>query len=233
MKVDFKKYAIIWAILLVIFNALCFITPSEINGESKYTTSFWIGYIFITLAFIGQLACTYIAFKSGNIKDAIYNASLIRISTVGLALMLVIGGITMAVAKIPEWLGVLACLLILAFTAISVIKAQSAVDAVQQLEKKIKTQTLFVRSFSADAEALISKAENDEMKAEAKKVFDAIRYSDPMSDDVLSGIESEIEGAFRSFKGAVLDNNAEAAKSAAKMISQLTDERNLKCKMLK
>lgn len=233
MKVSFKKYAIIWAILLVIFNALCFITPSEINGESKYTTAFWIGYAFITLAFIGQLACTYLAFKSGNIKDAIYNASLIRISTVGLVLMLIVGGITMVVPKIPEWVGVLACLLILAFTAITVIKAQSAVDAVQQVEKKIKTQTLFVRSISADAEALISKAESDEMKAEAQKVFDTIRYSDPMSDDALAGIESQIEGAFRSFKGAVLDGNAEAAKSASKMIAQLTDERNLKCRLLK
>ena len=233
MKVNFKKYAIIWAILLVIFNALCFVTPEEINGESKYTTSFWIGYIFITLAFLGQLACTYIAFKSGKVKDAIYNASLIRISTVGLALMLVIGGLTMAVAKIPEWVGVLACLIILAFTAISVIKAQSAVEAVEQVEQKIKTSTVFIRSLTVDAESTVSKACSDEVKAEAQKVYEAIRYSDPMSDDVLAGIENQIDNAFRSFKAAVAANDAELAKSTAKTVQELIEERNLKCRLIK
>lgn len=233
MKLNFKKYAAIWVILLAVFNAICFITPSEINGESKYTNGFWIGYAFITAAFIGQLVCTYLAFRSETVKGLVYNASLIRISVVGVVLMLVFGSLTMAFPKIPEWLGALVCLLILAFTAISVIKAQSAVEAVEQVEKKVKTKSMFIRSLTADAEALVNKAVSDEIKAEAKKVFEAVRYSDPMSDDVLEGIENQIENAFRTFKAAVAANDADMAESTAKTVLELVEERNLKCRLIK
>ena len=233
MKIDFKKYGIIWAILFVLFNALCFVTPSEINGESKYTNGFWIGYAFITAAFIGQLFCTYLAFKPGKVKELIYSSSFITISVAGLAIMLLVGGITMAIPQIPEWLGILVCLFVLAFTAIKVVKASSAVDAVEQIEQNVKTKTLFIRSLTADAQAVIAKADAEEIKAEANKVFEAIRYSDPMSDDVLSGIETQIENAFRSFKAAVAANDVEMAKSASKTVIELVEERNVKCKLIK
>ncbi len=233
MKIDFKKYGIIWAILFVLFNALCFITPSEINGESKYTGGFWIGYAFITVAFVGQLFCTYLAFKPGKVRELIYSSSFITISVAGLAVMLLAGGITMAVPQIPEWLGILICLFVLAFTAVKVVKASSAVDAVEQIEKNVKTKTLFIRSLTADAQALVSKAESEEIKTEANRVFEAIRYSDPMSDEVLSGIETQIENAFRSFKAAVAANDAVMAKSASKTVVELAEERNLKCRLIK
>ncbi len=233
MKINFKKYAIIWAILFAVFNALCFITPSEINGESKYTNAFWIGYVFIALAFIGQLACTWFAFKEGTVKGLIYNSSLITISTAGLVVMLIVGSITMLSTKVPQWLGILVCLLVLAFTAIMVIRAQSAVDAVEQIEQDVKKKSMFIRSLTADAESLMSKAVSDDVKAEAKKVFEAIRYSDPMSDDVLSGVETQIENAFRDFKAAVTANDIEFAKNAARTVMELVDERNVKCKLIK
>lgn len=233
MKVNFKKYAIIWAILFVLFNAICFVTPSEINGVSKYTNSFWIGYAFITAAFIGQLFCTYLAFKPENVKGLIYNSSFISLSVAGLALMLVAGGITMALPRVPEWIGILVCLIILAFTAIKVVKASSAVEAVEQIEKNVKTKTFFIRSLTADAQALVSKADAEEIKQEANKVYEAIRYSDPMSDEVLGSIETQIENAFRSFKAAVAANDTEMAKSASRTVLELVEERNLKCKLIK
>ena len=32
---NFKLYAVVWAILAVVFNVIVFVSPSEINGESK------------------------------------------------------------------------------------------------------------------------------------------------------------------------------------------------------
>ena len=51
MKKNFKSYAIIWAIGLGIFNLCAFLVPSP----TKFTPSFWLGYAFITIAFILQL----------------------------------------------------------------------------------------------------------------------------------------------------------------------------------
>ena len=68
MKKTFNYYSICWLISLAVFNVISFVTPNEIAGISKFTGAFWVGYIFITLAFIGQLGCAYNAFKAENLK---------------------------------------------------------------------------------------------------------------------------------------------------------------------
>lgn len=68
MKKTFSYYSICWLIALAVFNVITFVTPNEIAGVSKFTGAFWTGYIFITLAFIGQLGCAYKAFKAENLK---------------------------------------------------------------------------------------------------------------------------------------------------------------------
>ena len=65
MKKNFKQYITAWAVLLVLFNVIAFVSVGWINIE-KYTPSFWIGYIFITLTFIGQLICAKFAFDEKN-----------------------------------------------------------------------------------------------------------------------------------------------------------------------
>ena len=67
MKKVFKFYSIIWAVLLALFNVISFVSVGW-AGISKYTPSFWIGYAFITLSFIGQIVCAYFALKDNDIK---------------------------------------------------------------------------------------------------------------------------------------------------------------------
>ena len=67
MKKVFKFYSAIWAVLLALFNVISFVSVSW-AGIEKYTPSFWIGYIFITIAFIGQIICTYFALYDNDIK---------------------------------------------------------------------------------------------------------------------------------------------------------------------
>ena len=55
--------------------------------------------------------------------------------------MLFVGIICTAVPFIPYWVGIIACLLVLAFSAISVIKATVAADVVSEVDEKIKEQT--------------------------------------------------------------------------------------------
>ena len=57
MKKSFKIYSLIWAICVAVFNVITFVTPNEIGGVSKFSGSFWVGYIFITVDnFIGNFA---------------------------------------------------------------------------------------------------------------------------------------------------------------------------------
>lgn len=233
MNKKFKYYAIIWALLLAVFNVICFVTPSEAAGMSKFGGAFWAGYIFITIAFIGQLICAYIALKTDDKTKLFYNIPVIRVSYTGLILTVVFGALCMAIPNLPNWVGIIVCLLVLAFTAIAVIKAKAASDVVEKIDNKVKAQTLFVKSLTVDAESLLARATTPEAKEACKKIYEAVRYSDPMSSVQLVDIEEQIEGSFIAFSAAIIENDTELAAAESKNLLVLIDNRNKKCRLLK
>jgi hypothetical protein len=232
MNKKFKYYALVWAVLLVVFNVICFVTPNEAAGMNKFGGAFWTGYIFIIIAFIGQLVCAYIALNTNDKTRLFYNIPIIRISYTGLILTLIFGAACMAIPNLPNWIGIIVCLLILAFTAVAVIKAKAAADVVEHIDAKVKAQTVFVKSMTADAESLLSHVKTPEAKAACKKVYEAVRYSDPMSNDALSGVESQITLKFDELLNAVNDG-AENIGALADELVVLIGDRNKKCKLLK
>ena len=146
MKKNFGLYSIVWALCLAVFNVITFVTPNKIGELSKFSGSFWVGYIFITVAFLGQLICAFMAFKAENLKKFFYRIPLISISYGGAIAMLIFGSVFMAVPTLPEWIGIIVCVVVLAFNAISVIKATAAANIVNGIDEKVATQTLFIRS---------------------------------------------------------------------------------------
>lgn len=233
MKKSFKYYFLIWAICLVAFNIITFVTPSEIAGTSKFSGSFWVGYIFITLAFLGQLVCALFAFKPNSAQKVFYNIPLVTISYAGLVAMLVVGTACMAIPNLPNWIGIIVCLIVLAFTAIAVIKASYVATVVTEIDERLKAKTCFINSLTADAEHLVSTAQTEDAKTISKKVYEAIRYSDPMSDAALVEIEEKIQKGFSAFENAVNDGDMELASAIAVDVIALIDTRNKKCKLLK
>lgn len=233
MKKSFKIYSLIWTICLAVFNVITFVTPNEIGGVSKFSGSFWVGYIFITIAFVGQLACAFVAFKAENLKKFFYSIPLLSISYGGLVAMLVVGSVFMAVSVLPEWIAIIVCVIIFAFNAIAIIKATAAADIVSGIDEKIKTKTFFIMSLSVDAQSLMTSAKSDELRAEAKKVYEAIRYSDPMANAALSDLDAQIERQFNAFSDAIKAEDAELAKETADALVEMVERRNQKCKLLK
>ena len=233
MKKGFQRYAAAWAVLLVLFNLICFVTPAEWYGFNKFGGSFWAGYVVITLAFIGQLVCAQKAFRAENAKKFFYNLPLITVSYTGLILTLVFGGACMAVPDLPNWLGALVGAAVLALTAVAVIKASAAADIVEGVDKKVAEKTAFLRMAAADAEVILASAKSAEAKAACKKVYEALRYSDPMSNEALSVTEAKITVKLGELKAAAAADDAEKTKTAAEDLMLLIKERNTKCKALK
>ena len=225
MNKNQKRYIGFWAILFVVFQAISFISPGWIDIE-KYTSSFWIGYAFISISFIGQLICSLTALNEENLTKLFYKIPLIRISYTGLIVSFVLGGACMLLSLLPYWIGALVAVIVLAVTALSVLKASAAADIVAEIDNKISTQTFFIRNLTVEAENLMSREKSPENKAICKKVYEALRYSDPMSCDALSEIEGKIEAQFTVFSSSVSAN-------AAEELLLLITERNRKCKLLK
>lgn len=232
MKKNFKLYVVAWAVLLALFNVIAFVSVGWINQE-KYTASFWIGYVLITLMFVGQLGCSYMAFKADNAQKLFYNISLIRTSVGGLIVSFVVGGLCMLISPLPYWVGVIICAIVLAVNILSIIKATAAISEVERIDQKIKTQTFFVKSLTIDADTLMASAKSEAVKAACCKVYEAIRYSDPMSKDALSSVESQITVKFAELSEAVKTNDTEKVAEIANELVILISDRNKKCKLLK
>ncbi|MBE7050619.1 MAG: hypothetical protein E7394_07660 [Ruminococcaceae bacterium] len=232
MKKLFKSYFVIWAVLLVLFNIISFVSVGW-WGQEKYTVSFWIGYISITVAFIGQLACSYYALNEDNINKTFYNVSLFKTSYTGLIMTVIFGGLCMAIPQLSYYVGIILCAIVLSINIIAVIKANIAVEAVGEIDDKIKTQTIFIKSLTVDAESLMARAKSEIVKAECKKVYEAVRYSDPMSHDALAPVESEITVKFSKLSDAVSEDDKEKVVEIANELVILIGDRNKKCVLLK
>ena len=233
MKKNFKLYIICWAILLALFNVICFVTPNEAAGLNKFGGAFWIGYIFITASFIGQLVCAYIAFKAENLKKLFYNLPLITLSYTGLVLTLVFGGAAMAIPNLPNWIGIIVCLIILAFTAIAVISAKAAGTVVSNIDEKNKTNAAFIKEMTVETQNLMNRANAPKLKEYCKKVYGALRYSDPMSKEQLTDIENRIKEEFAVFTDAVISDDLDLTESSAKELIGFIDERNNVIRLIK
>lgn len=232
MKRIFKFYSIIWGVLFVLFNIISFASVGWAGAE-KYTPSFWIGYIFITLCFIGQITCTYFALKDNDMKKTFYNISLITTSYTGLLLSFIFGGLCMIISPLPYWIGMILCAVVLVLNVIAVIKAAVAIDMVSGMDDKMKTKTFFIKTLTVDTESLMSRAKSDDIRAECKKVYEAVRYSDPMSSEALASIESEIMVKFTKLSQAVTADDFERTSSFTDEMIILLRDRNKKCKLLK
>lgn len=229
MKKGFKYYAIVWAVLLALFNVVAFVSVGWI-GVEKYTPSFWLGYGFITAFFVGQLGCAAWVFKTDSSQKLFYNISVLRHSYIGLIVSFVVGGACMLISPLPWWIGTLICAVVLATNVITVTKAAAVVALVDEKAQNICRSTAFIKGMTADAEALLARATTGEAKAACTNVYEAFRYSDPVSMPEVEAIESDIQTAFRELENVVLNADKERVSAAAREVTELVAHRNAKCK---
>lgn len=222
-----KYYAIGWTLAFAIFNVIAFVVP-VIRG-----TTFWIGYGAIALAFIGHLILSLLALQSDSREKLFYQLPLITVSYTGLIVMLVTGGLVMAIPAVPYWVGIPVCALVLIITAFGVLKAKAAAEIVSEIDQRVVTKTAFIYAKTVEAENLLAEAKSDEAKALAKKVFEAFRYSDPMSGKELEEIEGSIASTFTAFEHAVLNSDLDTLGILSERLLTLIGNRNRLCKASK
>ena len=145
----------------------------------------------------------------------------------------IVGALCMLIPQLPNAFGIIVCAIALAVNVLAVIKAMVAIEEVERIDQKIKVQTFFIKSLTIDADTLMASAKSDAVKAECRKVYEAIRYSDPMSNDALSSVESEITIKFAALTEAVKADNGAKVAELANEVMILVGERNKKCMLLK
>ncbi len=130
-------------------------------------------------------------------------------------------------------IAILVIIVILVILYIVVKASQSAARRVERTEEKAKNTTSFMRDMTAKAEVLMKSAKNDEAMQAAKDVYEALRFSDPISADECREIESDIKSAFDEFSEVLKTDTNDSIKEKADHVIALINERNAAMKTVK
>lgn len=221
MKKKVMAYSVL-GIVFALFNVLAFVIPTE------KTATFWIAYAFSVVAFGLQIGIWKLAFNgTDTIKSKFLGIPLISVGFRYLVVQVIVFAIFMIFPTLPAWIPVVVCSAILGVAAICLIGTETGREEINRIEQKVEQKVFYIKSLQADVE-LLAEAESDpEIKAELTILAEKIRFSDPMSNNALAEIESEIAYKVKELKTA---ENKLAIIAAA---SALVAERNKKAKILK
>lgn len=234
MKKNFKYFGIIWIVAFVLFNAVTFLIPNEVFGVTRFDKAvFWIAYALIVISFVAELITAYKFVKDDSNEKTFLNIPLLQTGYTAIIVSVIVGLAFMIFPVLPAWLGAIVCLIIAGYFIIACVKASAVADVVSEIDTKVKTQMAFIRMATVDAENIMARATTQEIKAQTKKVYEALKYSDPMSTLALDDIEQEISNGLKELKKAVMDNDSEkVVKTVASLLLNIK-ERNNKNKLLK
>lgn len=227
-----KMIALIFAICFVIYNVVVFV----IAGFEDHGASFWISYAFMMVAF-AVLAITLFMLKSRDIqpKDWIFGFPILKHSSIYIVAEFVLSVLFMLLdlADCPWWVALVVQLIVLGVHVVLLISCFMVQDTVTQVQTKVKTATYFIKMLQVDVEMLAEKATDPALKTAFAKLAEQVRYSDPMSNEALSGIENQIKLVVDNADRCIAANDTNGALQLCDKATLLLLERNKRCKALK
>ena len=222
MKKNSLMSYIALGIVFALFNVIAFIIPTE------KTATFWTAYAFSVVAFAVQIPLWKIALgKKDTLKSKFLGIPVIHVGLTYLIIQLIAFAVFMILPTLPVWLAVVVCTIILAISALCAIAGQAGANEINRVEEKIKVKRAFIQFLQTDIEILAETETDAETKAALKKLAEKVRFSDPMSHEMLGELESRITAK-------VEDMETSSNKiSLVREVEVLLIERNKKCKILK
>ena len=209
-------------IVFALFNVIAFVVPTD------KTATFWAAYAFSVVAFAVQIPLWKIALgKKDTLKSKFLGIPVVHVGVTYLIIQLIAFAVFMICPKLPAWASAVACAVILAVFALCAIAGKAGANEINRVEEKIKVKRAFIQFLQTDIEILAETETDAETKAALKKLAEKVRFSDPMSHEMLGELESRITAKVEEMKTAA------DKKGVIEEVSTLLAERNKKCKILK
>ncbi|MBP3307918.1 MAG: hypothetical protein J6L90_00595 [Clostridia bacterium] len=207
-------------ILFILFNICAFAIPSE------KTVAFFTAYAFSVVAFLAQIPL-WLFLKGRDRKSFLFGTPPLFIGSIYLLVQTVAFLVFMIFPTLPVWSAVVASSAILALFVICAVLAMAGAGEISRIDKKVKVKVAFIQLLITDIEMLAERECDKETKGALISLAEEVRFSDPMSDEMLCELEARINGKVEEMKVA------EDKRPLIKEISLLLTERNKKCKILK
>ena len=222
--------AIIYGIVLVLFNVVFWCIPFPKNGTSI------ILYIFSLVSIIGGCSITMYAFSKGTeLRSKVYGFPVFRMGYIYMIVQLLFSVAVCTVnafIAVPAWIAVVVSVLILGLSAIGVIATDATRDIITEQENKWAAQTAKNAEFRLNIDSIAERCPEGELKKKLSSLAEEFRFSDPVSSDALTEIEKKLGEEVAALKALVTANPEEAIKKADEVHYLLAD-RNRLCKAAK
>ena len=225
---NYKRIAVLTTITFLLLTAIYILLPKTPLIITGYCWAIFsiastvIGLLMLTNA-SSRNCTTRTAFPLAAMKYAVT-----QVLTSTVVILLDLSGIwNMSVA--------LFCVLhiiLLAFFTSKVLLMDLGEKAIEQTDRKVQEQTLNWRSLQALSESVLAEAPA-ELKKNAESVYEAIRYSDPVSVPDIQSLESDIETELYTFRAMIAQRDLNAANTQQQILQCKIEERNILCKKLK
>jgi len=224
------RIIVIGVILAVIFSLLFFLLP--------VTAHFIIAYVFALISILGLiLSAIFLTRKGIRVPQDIpflstawtYLIINLVVSIIGVGLQSFYSPIILIVVHI----------LILAFFVVRIILLSGGKEYIDSREDKIAEDVFNIRMMLADLEAIKEKAANlpledrEKVNKELGTIYDAIRYSDPISHPSLGEYDNEIKETIITLNEALVNGEIDGILNLSVKIQRQIKDRNNRVKILK
>ena len=222
MKKNKLMSYLVLGIVFALFNVIAFVIPTD------KTATFWTAYVFTVVAFLLQLLVWKVAFgKKDTLKSKFLGIPVIYVGATYLIVQLIVFAVFMIFPMLPVWLAIVVCSIVLAISALCAIAGQVGANEINRVEEKIKVKRAFIQFLQVDIETLASTESDADTKVALVKLAEKVRFSDPMSHEMLGELESRISAKVEQMKTTA------DKKALIEEVDLLLVERNKKCKILK
>lgn len=229
MKKSIARTVATVALLLALFNLVAFIIPFA------RTTSFWLGYIFTSVAILAQLPLMLYAFMpKGSLRNSLYGFPIARLSLIYLLVQAVIGLLCMLLAAwLPFSVALIVQAVVLALTMIGCMATSAIRDEIHHQDARLQKDVSVMRELCSRAGALAGQAQGEVVQEQLRKLADDFRYSDPVSSEATFPLESDLRACMDNLEHAFTDGDMDGVAKLCPKTAALLAERNRLCKLNK
>ena len=147
-----------------------------------------------------------------------------------LALLTAVCGLVFInVAAIPTWVGVLVLSVLLALDAACCLCVRASAAHIVAVDESTTRAICVIAGLRTRADALVACASDAQDEATVRRVADALRFADPVSNDLTAEVDASIQAAFAEFEQVVRTHGTDASQAADKVLALMAERASL-CK---
>lgn len=223
-----KIFTLLTTITLA-FSLVAFIAPFP------RTPGFWTAYIFGIIAIAAQ--CIFFKkafFRNNTAKSRMYGFPLARVGVIYLALQLLISIIEMTFANtVPFWIYLVLNAIILVATISGFIAAETAREEIVKQENIVVSNTATIRTALLAIQQLLVQSKSQDYKAKLDNLYEAVRFSDPVSSKSTAEIDIKFDNALSELHIAIAEGDQQKISDLIDLALSLLNERHAICKLHK